>query len=179
MAADLEKHSRVGEYRDATEYRLKTQLGKLIGLKNDEEHPDEDTHHAHLGVTESTLFRREQIQRHFEELVNMIDTDGNGLLDSDEVQEAYEKNPEFRDKMEVVAFNLALDPENRIVSDSSELNAEIQAEVEEVIRLTDADGDGFITREEIDLMPPKCRDTLSKLGLPAVLGKVALMAGHK
>lgn len=124
-------------------------------------------------MTEATLQRRKKLHKHFEELVGQIDTDGNGLLDSEEMKDALSNDPEFQERVQMMAFNLALDPENRLVSDNPELNIEIQNGVEEFIRLADVDGDGFITREEIQKMPVKERRSLSRIGLPPVLGHYA------
>lgn len=168
---DLDKHSNVGEYRDAGEYRLKMQLARLIGMAEPptgaELEAEEKDHRARLGITDATLHRRRSTQQHLENLVQTIDGNGNGIVMSQKIKEACEQDAELKARVAILAFNLALDPENRFVGDNDNLNVEIQAELE-MIASKHTNEEGLIDQEAFNQMSPHCRNTLIKFGLPAV-----------
>lgn len=169
VTEDLNKHASVGEYRDIGEYRLKKQLAKLIGMADPQDTDEvEEEHHSRLGITEATLLRRRSAQSQFDQLVQSMDCEGHGILRMDQIREACERDPELRAKMEVLAFNLALDPENRFVVDDDALNAEIQAELEALVGRLQTTEEGLVSRESLNQMSPRARKTLVKLGLPEV-----------
>ena len=68
---------------------------------------------SRLGITQATLERRRLMQEEYDSLERLIDTDGNKLLDPSEIRRACQKDPTIQGRMEVLAFNLALDPEYR------------------------------------------------------------------
>eukprot|EP00667_Euglena_gracilis_P005200 EG_transcript_5231 len=169
VADHIDRHSSVGEYRDIGEYRLKMQLARLIGMAGPEDDVVEDeAHHARLGITEATLARRRSTAQHLEKMVEAVAGSGDRIVKAQQLQEACEKDAELRAQLQVLAFNLALDPENRFVCDDDKLNAEIQAELEEIAQRLRKDHDGLITKEQIDNLPPHIKRALMRYGLPAI-----------
>uniref|UniRef100_A0A7S4LAW8 EF-hand domain-containing protein n=1 Tax=Eutreptiella gymnastica TaxID=73025 RepID=A0A7S4LAW8_9EUGL len=172
VSQDLDKHASVGEYRDAGEYRLKMQLAKLIGMVDpgqaEQLEKEAATHQSRLGITQATLERRRLMQEEYDSLERLIDTDGNKLLDPSEIRRACQKDPTIQGRMEVLAFNLALDPEYRFTADDDKFNQETQAELERLVESVQLDDDGLLSREEIMAIPKATRNKLVQLGMPDI-----------
>mmetsp|Transcript_76729 Transcript_76729/g.128958 ORF Transcript_76729/g.128958 Transcript_76729/m.128958 type:complete len:525 (-) Transcript_76729:28-1602(-) len=172
---DLAKHANVGEYRDAGEYRLKMQLAKLIGMVDSSEvdklEAEEATHQARLGITDTTLSRRQLIHQEYEKLCAQLGLPPDAIMDTKEIRRACKNDPEFQRQLEVLAFNLALDPENRMVADNDAINAETQAQLEELVASIQTDDNLLISREELDSVPQQTITKLITLGMPDIFGE--------
>ena len=68
---------------------------------------------ARLGITDTTLSRRQLIHQEYEKLCAQLGLPPDAIMDTKEIRRACKNDPEFQRQLEVLAFNLALDPENR------------------------------------------------------------------
>uniref|UniRef100_A0A7S1N9X2 Calmodulin n=1 Tax=Eutreptiella gymnastica TaxID=73025 RepID=A0A7S1N9X2_9EUGL len=171
MQVDVARHGAVGEFRDLGEYKLKIELGKLIGMVEEgQELPAVPDELPPVPVNSWVVQRRRLVQAQFDALVKSVDLDGNGLLDSEELKKACDADEAFRQEMEVIAFNLALDPDVRHMTDCDELNDKVQSEIEKAINVIDQDGNGLLSREEMDKIEPSLRHKLVSMGLPNIFG---------
>eukprot|EP00667_Euglena_gracilis_P004278 EG_transcript_4299 len=175
IAEDLEEQVQLGDYGDATMVRFRQRLAQLVGLTprpdTAQVQAEEASFHSALGITEATLARRTQLQHELEKTLQMLGKAADDILDPEEVRSACARDERVRRQVEVLAFNLAFDPEVRQRKRNKAAAGRIQAQLEEVLRMINVSGDGFVSRQEIDRVPADVRRLLLWYGMPDIFDK--------
>eukprot|EP00995_Heteronema_vittatum_P001413 NODE_11_length_2857_cov_225.710826_g9_i0.p3 GENE.NODE_11_length_2857_cov_225.710826_g9_i0~~NODE_11_length_2857_cov_225.710826_g9_i0.p3 ORF type:complete len:134 (+),score=49.09 NODE_11_length_2857_cov_225.710826_g9_i0:85-486(+) len=87
---------------------------------------------------------QDQLQAELDRVVAEVDENGDGLMSTAELKEALEAHPELKEKLNVLAVNIALFDDDRIGN-----SKEAQERVDAIVEALDQDGDGMLNLEEL------------------------------
>jgi hypothetical protein len=162
-------HFNIGEFRDQTELRLKTQLGILIGqegakiqLESQNVSQDPSVMPTRLQIFQGA---HDILLKQLDDFVQRVDISKDGLMQMEELLGAVNKDTKLWEELHVLAVNFAFCPENRLQSDVKEFNDMVQNALDRIMANIDNDQDGILTADEIRNMSPELKDRLRNLGI--------------
>lgn len=162
----------LGMVFDNKERHLKRKLLHLIGAAPE---PDEEAINAIPTRKEDVMIAQE-----LDDLVALIDDNGDGLLTNDELEERLVGDPELMLRLQALRINMALSSENTLQGENSKTRrAMMQLQLRSVHAKMDLDQNGYIDVEELIEVGTKNPELTQKLQTLGVHLKSMLQVAKK
>jgi Ca2+-binding EF-hand superfamily protein len=151
----------LGMVHDSKERHLKRKLLWHIGAAPE---PDEQAISGRNAATPDRMIANE-----LDELVAVIDADGDGLLTNDELEERLTGDPNLMLRLQALRINLALSSANTLQGNNSKTRrAMLQLQLQNIHGKMDFDGNGYIDVDElieVATQHPDLKRKLRSLGI--------------